>query len=514
MARRSIRDSLSLIAFFSAFLFFVCLATRPAYAQRDLGAQADVREQLQEQRTEQTLTHSCICTQAGSTGANATFCATLLGPCEQMTHGGEFDALSATQKTALGGYQCRLVETESQFAVQTSAGDTSHVCPTQPYDSLEAAANRIAPPEPPPTPAVSNFVSITPELGVPIPGLTFSPATLENGTIEVPFLAQYISAIQRYLTGLAVTAALIMIVYGGFLYLLGSSMGDVGRGKTIITDAIIGLLLALGAYTVLHIVNPNLVQIDPIRLRYVEPVDLEMEQALGELTPPDNGPIMCVAFSECPDNHLVTLRDVLLEADQSAPGVGATYVAKIFDCTGNELGARNNRSTCGRELSQQMNPQLKPLFLSLLQQWPSGAGKLKIGEIHRQTQTQFYGFPPLRAACGPLLAGFPAPRSACPRGGHGTGSAMDVWFVPANQRAENNCGEVIPGKPFPVFMKDAGWYHLCHEDWHFEPASLNPSARTTNVWNNVPCIGGADDADSYMRLCPAPRTSTPPTSTP
>jgi hypothetical protein len=151
MARRSIRDSLSLIVFFSAFLFFVCLATRPAHAQRDLGAQADVREQLQEQRTEQTLTHSCICTQAGSTGANATFCATLLGPCEQMTHGGEFDALSATQKTALGSYQCRLVATESQFAIQTSAGDTSHLCPTQPYDSLEAAANRIAPPEPPPT---------------------------------------------------------------------------------------------------------------------------------------------------------------------------------------------------------------------------------------------------------------------------------------------------------------------------------------------------------------------------
>lgn len=512
MLRRSFRTYLPLGALYAA-VFFSFFFGSPAFAQRDLGAQADAREVLADQQAQQALAHSCICTQPGSTGANATFCATLLGACDQMTRGGEFDSLSATQKTALGGYQCRLVETASQFAAQTSPGDTSHVCPTQPHDNLEAAANRIAPPEPPPTPPASNFVSITPTLGVPIPGLTFSPATLDNGTIEVPFLAQYISAIQRYLTGLAVTAALVMIVYGGFLYLLGSSVGDVSRGKTIITDAIVGLLLALGAYTILRIANPSLVQIDPIRLRYIEPVDLEMEAALGELTPPDNGPIMCVAFSECPDHHLVTLKDVLLEADRATPGVGATYVAKIFGCTGNELSARNGGANpCRGELLQRMNPELKPLFLTLLQQWPSGAGRLKIGEIHRRTQTQFYGFPPLRAACGPLLTGFPAPRSACPRGGHGTGSAMDVWFVPANQQATNNCSEVVAGKPFPVFMRDVGWYHLCHEDWHFEPASLNPSARTTNVWNNVPCIGGRDDADSYIRLCPAPRTPvTPPT---
>jgi hypothetical protein len=167
------------------------------------------------------------------------------------------------------------VATESQFSRQTSPTDTSHICPNDPYDGLAAAAEVLSPtPTPPSGAALPDVVSITPELGVSIPGLTFSPATFNNGGVEVPFLAQYISAIQRYLIGLAVTAALVMTVYGGFLYLLGSSMGDVSRGRAIITDAIIGLLFTLGAYSILNIVNPNTTKLDSIRFLDIQPLVL------------------------------------------------------------------------------------------------------------------------------------------------------------------------------------------------------------------------------------------------
>lgn len=94
------------------------------------------------------------------------------------------------------------------------------------------------------------------ELNVKIPGLTFTTPTESGGQLEIPFLAQYITAIYNYMIGVAILAAAVMIVYGGFRYIVGASLSDVTRGKQIITDALIGLLLLLGAFTILNTINP------------------------------------------------------------------------------------------------------------------------------------------------------------------------------------------------------------------------------------------------------------------
>ncbi|MBU1032753.1 pilin [Patescibacteria group bacterium] len=113
---------------------------------------------------------------------------------------------------------------------------------------------------------------VIPDLMVDIPGLTFSNKLEERGTeIEIPFLAQYIAAVYRYLTGVAIVAAAVMIVYGGFLYIVGSTMGNVQKGKKLIADAIIGLILVLGAYTILNTLNPDLLKLDALKLTVIKP---------------------------------------------------------------------------------------------------------------------------------------------------------------------------------------------------------------------------------------------------
>jgi hypothetical protein len=112
---------------------------------------------------------------------------------------------------------------------------------------------------------------VIPELNVKIPGLTFSDQLRQVGSvISVPFLAQYISAIYIYLVGLAAVAAAIMIVYGGFLYIVGSSGVQVQQGKTVIVDAVIGLLLILGIYTILAVINPDLLKLNALNLPVVK----------------------------------------------------------------------------------------------------------------------------------------------------------------------------------------------------------------------------------------------------
>lgn len=95
-----------------------------------------------------------------------------------------------------------------------------------------------------------------------------------DGVSVVSDFGNYIAVVYRYVIGLVGTAAVVMIVYGGFLYLLGSATGDVGKGKQIIQDAIIGLMLVLGSYTILATVNPETLSLKMPEIKTIAPVAL------------------------------------------------------------------------------------------------------------------------------------------------------------------------------------------------------------------------------------------------
>lgn len=115
----------------------------------------------------------------------------------------------------------------------------------------------------------ANFRSLTPVLSVPIPGVSFTDASISNGEVTVPFLAQYILGVYRFAIGAAAILASIMVVYGGFRYLLGSTLGDVKEGKTVIQNAVIGLIVLLCSYVILQSINPDLVTLRSLTLSYI-----------------------------------------------------------------------------------------------------------------------------------------------------------------------------------------------------------------------------------------------------
>ncbi len=94
------------------------------------------------------------------------------------------------------------------------------------------------------------------ELLAPLPGLG-SIDTLPSDTNPCPF-GKYLNIIIRLFLGICAVLAMVMIVAGGIEYMtseLGSSK-EAGKGK--ITHAILGLILALGAYAILNTLNPQL----------------------------------------------------------------------------------------------------------------------------------------------------------------------------------------------------------------------------------------------------------------
>lgn len=184
-----------------------------------------------------------------------------------------------------------------------------------------------------------------PRLSVPIPGLDFKdyPAYRTGNTVSIPFLAAYISAAYKYLMGVSIVAAAVAIVYGGFQYIIGSSMAKIGRAKEIISDAVIGLLLVLGIYTILATVNPATLNLQGLKVISIKRIPLEVSYnnsltttALTGTTPdapvnatPGLGTTDAPALTECPFTLEKPLDIYLRSFNVVKDPRNAEFIAKI-----------------------------------------------------------------------------------------------------------------------------------------------------------------------------------------
>ncbi|MFH1170346.1 MAG: pilin [Candidatus Vogelbacteria bacterium] len=100
-----------------------------------------------------------------------------------------------------------------------------------------------------PTPCVSNqngVCLLQPDIGV---GLSAQESSLGN----------YLSILFKTLIGLAGGIAVLLIVVGGLQYILSEVPGVKSSGKERISNALIGLILALSAWLILNTINPDLI---------------------------------------------------------------------------------------------------------------------------------------------------------------------------------------------------------------------------------------------------------------
>jgi len=72
----------------------------------------------------------------------------------------------------------------------------------------------------------------------------------------------YVSYLYQFGIGAVGIAALLMLAIGGFMYITSAgNNASMEKAKGVITDAIVGVILALTAYLLLYTINPDLVKI-------------------------------------------------------------------------------------------------------------------------------------------------------------------------------------------------------------------------------------------------------------
>jgi hypothetical protein len=116
-----------------------------------------------------------------------------------------------------------------------------------------------------------------------VPTIKLSDIQTAGGSMDVPWIANYVGGIYEYAVGAAVVLAGVMLVVGGFRYqTAGGDASKVSAAKTRIIDAIVGLTLTLGAYVILNTINTNLVGFSAITVKSVKGAEGAMILAAGE----------------------------------------------------------------------------------------------------------------------------------------------------------------------------------------------------------------------------------------
>lgn len=292
--------------------------------------------------------------------------------------------------------------------------------------------------------SIENNPSVIPKLNVDIPGLTFSQPLRVNGRLNINFLGEYLVGIYRWLVGVAMVFAVIMIIVGGVQYTISGGQSGVKAAKDRIKNALIGVVILLASFLLLNVTNPQLTMFRPLQLAEQPPIIEESEEA--EVS----GATLATSFT----------------APQTANIVGAGAKDVPSDLTSAVESAANElaEDDYGMHITSSFRTPEKQVEL-----------------IIKNCQN-----PPGSATCNPkpgrpgtcMMRGNDPAR--CP---HTSGYALDIWATGKNcvssqatcQANLTTCRNNPCQAALISAMRNNGFCNLASEPWHFE----NPKMSST-----------------------------------
>lgn len=194
----------------------------------------------------------------------------------------------------------------------------------------------------------------------------------ETGYVDTSSgIEKYINSLIRLVLGLITVLSVLMIVVGGIEYMSTVNIGEKEGAKHRITQALLGLMVAIGSYAILNTINPNLVNITihipGAKIDYAdngETEDFEDPTAgISNTKPPVKPPTDVVI----PDGDAVTLAKKVLENSninllENIPGRNEVSSGPKQNVTDTAAGKSVWRSSWGDKGHTQTN--LSPKMLA------------------------------------------------------------------------------------------------------------------------------------------------------
>ncbi len=99
----------------------------------------------------------------------------------------------------------------------------------------------------------------------------------------VPWMAQYINVIYSWGIRFAALFAVLIMIIGGVMYVSAGSTGNqqtVTKAKTMIASALFGMVVLVGTYTILSLVNPDLLKLNSLGLQTIATLEFDANSPL------------------------------------------------------------------------------------------------------------------------------------------------------------------------------------------------------------------------------------------
>lgn len=106
---------------------------------------------------------------------------------------------------------------------------------------------------------------------------TSSDGSEQTQVLDIPYLSQYIGTLYKVAVGFAGIFAIVMMMIGGFQYMIARDTGMSKKGRERIVNALVGLGITLFAFVILNTINPDLVKLNSLRIETVQPVPFDEE---------------------------------------------------------------------------------------------------------------------------------------------------------------------------------------------------------------------------------------------
>lgn len=359
-----------------------------------------------------------------------------------------------------------------RFQCQTPNGirfQTSGTTRTQPAASLTEEPAR----EP-----------IIPNLNVPVPGLDETDfrnsVTVDSvtGKTNSNLLGVYIRAWYSFLITAGAVAAVMMLTIGGIEYIIArGNPSRIGKAKTRMQNAVIGMILLLMAYNVAFLLDPRAVQFDAISTR-----NIQREEGIH----PDGEDVDAIV----PNTSLNSMTTVPVQGD------GIIMHASDPRVTQETLDALQVAAAALQEDHQGAQLRVSSAFRSPLVQaqlfyqncLARRGGVCAIPTCNPASSAAVVregsGYRAVGAAAGQsgsalvsTIASFAEPGN-CP---HTSGVALDVWCAQGGSFSVNvECQQQVI-----TAMTENGFCRLGSEPWHFELNTQKVSSHGCSTQNNT-----------------------------
>lgn len=112
-------------------------------------------------------------------------------------------------------------------------------------------------------------------VAVPIPGVTTTCVDAAGVSRDyIQDVGAYIGGLYKFLSGAIGIIATVMVFWGGIRWVTAAgNPSGIKDAKEIIFSALIAVVISLGSYLLLYVINPNLVNLRPPTLVLVKPIE-------------------------------------------------------------------------------------------------------------------------------------------------------------------------------------------------------------------------------------------------